>query len=675
VRSLVLRSALGFILLIGIAHASVAGIPTAFTRRVNSGHLIVDGRFIGAPFTLAYGLDPAGVYVGGFRVTTDRDVYVRLGYETEPPRVTMGGNEAWVGDVVVAPDSSPDRAIALRLAAQVTAKLAGWLAEGLDADGIEAEFGRYLFLEADVIGVDIQERRAELYLDSQGQTHVALSIDTPALETMRHVFEAALQEAAAAAAEGGVYVNGRRVGTDDVDPGLRRELVEAGDERAARWLRALWGESLGPRTGASAVRGMFADVAIPFGTSPDGAGVLVIEDDREGVAVFSGGAMSPRVFDALSPFISIGVAPSARDSRVRVHSAGFTAPGLAASRAAEGAALRIDGDRVVARYRDDELDRSGRRLWRSESPMPPSARWSVPAPRALLLPVPDGVVGVRWDSGRVRWRLGIGEVTAAPVMTPDGKVAFLAEDGGSLTAVEIRQGRVLWSVYPQARQATLLAGMPTLTPLAASNDVVLVARGDDEILVIDRGSAAIRARHEVSAAPVPGVGDRDLLVAVGSRVIAFDRDGSRTASRAVDPVATPRSLVSVGDVYVLDDDAALRVLGRDLVERRRLPYTVWSSGEKMLVVAGDDRRVDFYADPVGKPVSVELAGRPAGIVVADRSVWVVCEGGLAYGVDPGKGRVRRTLDMEDVAPATIRNHGVGAIAFTEEASLTGWKIE
>jgi outer membrane protein assembly factor BamB len=127
------------------------------------------------------------------------------------------------------------------------------------------------------------------------------------------------------------------------------------------------------------------------------------------------------------------------------------------------------------------------------------------------------LVAYRWRDGKVRWRTPLGRGNLFPAGhiagTPTiiGDVAYVpSANNGHVVAVDVNDGRILWSTAVNAARGSVLA----------SGQTVLAATRDTTLVVLDRAKGTVACRQKL-----PGLPDRASITVSGQTGILTFRNG------------------------------------------------------------------------------------------------------------------------------------------------------
>jgi outer membrane protein assembly factor BamB len=205
-----------------------------------------------------------------------------------------------------------------------------------------------------------------------------------------------------------------------------------------------------------------------------------------------------------------------------------------------------------------ELDTATGTTRRRISLSTPSVGPMTSAGDLVLVPQnPDLLVAIRIPDGSSAWIATLGApVRSAAAIHHDGSVAYFALGEGSLMAVSLASGKILWSVR----------GLGTLTPVVAAGDRVLVGSTDKAEKMFYAFNAKSGAEAwRLSAGDVVGAASANALVVLVSKdnvIKAVNRDsGNQRWIKTMNtrPLMPPRVIgdqllvVGVNPVLTLHD--------------------------------------------------------------------------------------------------------------------------
>ena len=238
------------------------------------------------------------------------------------------------------------------------------------------------------------------------------------------------------------------------------------------------------------------------------------------------------------------------------------------------------------------------------------------------------VTAVRRRDGLRRWRARPGG-PVGPALAAVGPRLLFADRRGLAGALDLETGQPLWTVQLRGRGTGRLA---------AREGLVLVHGGDGVVHALDVETGRERWRLRTGLRPQsdPVLIDKRLLVPAAGRLLAVDpRTGRRLDSRPVEGI-------------------------------RRLaagPRAVFVSG------GGSVRAFDGDLEPLwSRWLGTDLAAAP---VLLEGQVWCAGENGFLYALDPRRGELRWSLDLEGVPAGAPAAAVSGAVAATAGGELIG----
>jgi outer membrane protein assembly factor BamB len=285
-----------------------------------------------------------------------------------------------------------------------------------------------------------------------------------------------------------------------------------------------------------------------------------------------------------------------------------------------------------------------------------------------------------------RWRVPLEDASISGV-TVDGDVAYVGDDGGTVTAVSVADGEVRWSVGLGADGACTASPGRIDTAVAVSQGVVVaVARNvDDGSVVVSAyeaadgscrwrvgsrlGSTAVSAPAALDGRPVVGLADRSVRTLAGS-------DGAEVWSELVVSIFLPVSAPALdadhlvvadvgGGVYRLDPDTGERLWSYQLNERvlRSSPVL---SGDAVLIGLADGRLVALDGATGHLVWESEAAPGLIGTIALAPDLVVAVKGGrdaglIAYEHDPEGTLVDEPSPAELDPAVTLARLGIASL--------------
>lgn len=673
--------------------ASVASADT-FSVMVDEGRLVVDGRWIEAPFPVVYTTRPPGIAVANVPVVDDEAaIHDMLGLTTTP--ATQMPGESHGRDGRGAGRDGDAGAVLGRLATEVVAFVLERVKAGDDASQLEQALGRFLLRSPDVIAAEIGERtvRVDASLAEAWALELRKPDDATITRVLDHV-ERRLGEARAAARTGAVYEDGvPHTISDLAGRDLVAALLSAGSaEGATPWLARALGRAIGTDVAARAVhahlvatRGAsLADDALA-GDYPAGAGgVWLLTDDQGRVALACRDVALSRLASRLGRAggIVVNVGFADRERRITFFSDGFRTPRelLPELAGANALAVRRAGDAFdlsdAYPFDTDRLEREGQLLWRVPS-LHTSSRWVATTTSRLIVPVRlGGIRALRWRTGGVAWQLPGPQVPFAVRADRDGRL-YVADASGAVARLEFDDGRIEWRVHPPF-EAPTLGPRARLRVLDASRDHVSLQVGDAWLVTMDSDDGSLTQRVPFEPGTDPP-GDEPLLVPMTGALVAIDPEdgalravvrGPFTADARVEPVRGG-FLVASG-TYVLQLDESLATVARVALGELR----AWAATEDALLTCGVGstalvrRRGAWDA-----PIEVPLPAAPQAAFAADGALYVSCSDGRGYRIDPERARVRAVLEDLEIPPRVpVAVHGVAVFYPSYGGRIAAYRV-
>jgi outer membrane protein assembly factor BamB len=250
------------------------------------------------------------------------------------------------------------------------------------------------------------------------------------------------------------------------------------------------------------------------------------------------------------------------------------------------------------------------------------------------------------------WRVALEDESRTGV-TVDGDVAYVGDDGGTVTAVSVSDGEVLWSRGLDADGPCAVAAGVVDAPLAASDGlVVAVARDAEEgrvaVSAYEESDGACRWRVGTqlgsTAISAPAVAGGRAVVGFADRVVrALDQQGGAEVWNELVvsiflPVGAPAfgaDHLFVADVggglYRLDPDTGERIWDFQLNERvlRSSPVL---SGDAVLAGLADGRLVAIDVESGHLVWESEATQGLVGTIALSDDVVVAVKGGREAGL-------------------------------------------
>lgn len=216
--------------------------------------------------------------------------------------------------------------------------------------------------------------------------------------------------------------------------------------------------------------------------SDDGSGYAVDTAGRERWQVDAGGKAGDRI-------------------RSKVRSRAAAADGLVVWTSGGGSVVAADAD-------------SGEERWRSS--ISTARTDAAPAGERIVFGTETGLTALDRQTGHAVWTADVGPVAARPAA--DGRRVVAGTTDGRLVAVDVRNGRVVWSFD---------AGAEISTPPTIAGRFVVLTSGDGSVFCVEAITGRVRWRSGTSefVGSAPAVADGRVFVGGGDGALwAFDLD-------------------------------------------------------------------------------------------------------------------------------------------------------
>jgi outer membrane protein assembly factor BamB len=285
-----------------------------------------------------------------------------------------------------------------------------------------------------------------------------------------------------------------------------------------------------------------------------------------------------------------------------------------------------------------------------------------------------------------RWRVPLDGESRTGV-TVDGDVAYVGDEDGTVTAVSIADGDVLWTKGLGSDGDCAAAAGVIDAPIASSDGlVVAVARDADEGIVAvsgydgSDGSCRWRVASQIGSTAVsaPAAGDGQAIVGFADRTVRAigAQDGVEQWNELVVSIFLPVSAPALGpeDLYMadvggglyrLDPETGERIWGYQLNERvlRSSPAV---SGGTVLTGLSDGRLVAVDVGSGHLAWQSEPTPGLVGTIALSSDVVVAVKGGSDAGLisfehDPAGVLVDVPSPAELDAPTTLGRLGIAAV--------------